>query len=307
MTVKEANLAYRQMKSKYEEIYLENTSNKRAMAALTKQLVDVNKMHASQLNKNINVVKNHEGLKEKYKLSQAENTRLQKEITSLHKDLADSNAKQYKIEFMKKEYDSLKSKYDAAESRATSTYNTLLKHVTDVSKEDVSSSKRMSLLHAQSKMKEQRNYAVKTSILDSMTNAHYKRHKLNKHSSSTINTVSTKPSYAASQPRQFKDNHFVMPTRNTTNNVPGSVEIMGTSTKMSDELFSDMDSIASSIQYSKINRVHNLNENDNIMPPSHDNFNSQHHYKQQNFAFSAFLEEEGLTNESLSYLFNNED
>ena len=50
-------------------------------------------MHASKLNKNINVVKNHKGLKEKYRLSQAENTRLQKEITSLHKDLADSNAK----------------------------------------------------------------------------------------------------------------------------------------------------------------------------------------------------------------------
>ena len=106
MTVEEANLAYRRLKAKYNDMYLENASNKHLVVKLKVENAKLNKLCESQVNKNVNVVKLCEGSEEKYRLTVSELNCTNREIAGLNKLILESNAKQHKIEFLKIEYDS---------------------------------------------------------------------------------------------------------------------------------------------------------------------------------------------------------
>ena len=90
-------------------MYLENTSKKHFVVKLKAKNAKLSKLYKSQVNKNKNVVKLHEGSKEKRRSTADELNYANREITGLNKLVLESNASQYKIEFLKIEYDSLKS------------------------------------------------------------------------------------------------------------------------------------------------------------------------------------------------------
>ena len=65
MTAKEANLAYRRMRNKYEEVHLKNAAMELQLKKAQKDCADVDKRHKSQLDKNVTSNNELEGEKEK--------------------------------------------------------------------------------------------------------------------------------------------------------------------------------------------------------------------------------------------------
>ena len=150
------------MKNKYEAKYLECTSNKYTLTMLTNQNKALNKALEAERTKYHTLVKSNKGLKERYKICTDHNIKLSKEIATLHKNKLDNVAMQCKLDFAKREYESVSEKYNAGEQKAKATYDDHLRNISDTCKQEVASSNKMGYLHAQSKLKEHRNHSIKT-------------------------------------------------------------------------------------------------------------------------------------------------
>ena len=101
------------IKNKYEASYLECNSNKYAINMISNQSKALNKALETERNKYHTLVKSKEGLKERYKMCTDDKTRLTKEIAGIHKNKLDNHAMQYKLDFAKREYESVSSRSNA--------------------------------------------------------------------------------------------------------------------------------------------------------------------------------------------------
>ena len=114
-------------------MYLKNSSNKHLVAKLKAENTELNKAYKLQVNKNINIVKLCKWSK-KYRLAVDKVSCQNKEITGLNKVVLESNVKQCKIDFLKKEYDSLKARCKQAEAKVKSMCEAHLKYILQISK-----------------------------------------------------------------------------------------------------------------------------------------------------------------------------
>ena len=133
-TVKEANLNWRRLKAKHDQLFLDDSSDKNTINNFTKERDDCRNFHASQTNKNETLSRHLEGSTEKYKSCSEEIGRSHKDISGLKKSQVNCDANQCNISFMDKEHDSLKVRCDCLEQKAKHACENHVKHVTEASK-----------------------------------------------------------------------------------------------------------------------------------------------------------------------------
>ena len=103
------------MKNKHEAPFLECISNKHAIVILSNQNKVLNKAIETERSEHLSLAKSNEGLKERCKMRTGEKARLTKEVVYLEKSKPDNHAMQCKLEFAKREHESVPSRYNAAE------------------------------------------------------------------------------------------------------------------------------------------------------------------------------------------------
>ena len=121
MTAKEANLAYRRMRNKYEEVHLKNAAMELQLKKAQKDYADVDKRHKLQLDKNVTLNNELEGEKEKHRLCKNTCNILQGRLSEHNILTTQITEHQCKLKFAEKECGCLLKKHNDSEAQTKAT------------------------------------------------------------------------------------------------------------------------------------------------------------------------------------------
>ena len=127
------------MKTKHEASCLECDSRKHALKTSSNQNKALNNALATERNKNLNIVKSNEGLKERHETRVDEKDFLSKEVTGLCKNKLGENAMQVELDFAKRELDSASLRCNAADPKAKIACDAHLRNDSDTCKQNIQS------------------------------------------------------------------------------------------------------------------------------------------------------------------------
>ena len=121
MTAKEANLAYRRVRNKYEEVHLKNAAMELQLKKVQKDYADVDKRHKLQLDKNVTLNNELEGEKKKYCLCKNTCNLLQGKLSDHNNLTTQITEHQCKLKFAEKECGCLLKKHNDSEAQTKAT------------------------------------------------------------------------------------------------------------------------------------------------------------------------------------------